>query len=515
MKTHLLILLVGLATRLASAAAPEPASEIIIGLSPFQPAAERAQQQAALQRFMVADCPTGSRVVVWDGWALTVVCEVRLAKLNYDSPAARIPRVAPALAALKQWFTKLDGRDAPVGLQNTGAIKVPEWLQAATTQPATGRRVIVVLASPFCNVLNEPSFSMVGTRYPSDGHLAAGEQSIYSITTKRGQLENTTVLWAYSSENVWASHNHRERVARWWSLFIAGQGPDAMLAAFSADLPQVLLAATRTNHRPIGAYAVNPADSAVVMHTALQREVPAKIPALPAPLPKPVPPPVAKLEPPPVPTPVIAVVTPPPAPVTPPPARVEMPPRLPEAKPPVKPAAPPVKPAEPIVNSIPVPVEIPKPAVGNMGIAAVWSSETGADIDLWVAAKPGLPEANFQKPNVERVRLFRDIRTAQAVKEDAQWKATWEYVDVAQAQIGEPVAWLNVYSAKGPVRGMVRVQFGEQVVDWPFQFNVTSGNQARDASLAARARSPYWLEIPIGEIFKQVPTGPATNPAAQ
>ena len=506
MKSTILIMIVGFSALFASAGTPEASQEIIIGLSPFQPAAERSKQQALLQRFVVADCPNGSRVVVWDGWALTVVCDVQLPKLAYDTPAARAPRVAPALAALKQWFAALDGKQTPAGMKDTGAIKVPEWLQAATAQPATSRRTIIILASPFCLVPNEPSFSMIETRYPSDGHLNAGDKSIYSITKKHGRLANTTVFWSYRSENVWASQNHRERVTRWWSLFIAGQGPNAMLAAFSADTPQILLAATRANQQAIGEYAVNPDDSAVLMHDAEQRQVPVEIQARPAPPPEPMPQHVTMPEPPPAPTPVAVVVTPPPpAPVAPPTARVETPPRAPEPE-----AR--AKPVEETATIIPVPAEIPKPAVGNIGIAAVWNAERGTDIDLWVAAKPGLPEAYWNRPRVERVRYFRDIRTAQTVKDNAQWRAVWEYVEVEGAQIAEPTVWLNVYEAKGPVSGIVRVQFNGRVEDCPFQFNVTSGNHGRDSNIAVRSRSPYWLEIRLDEIFKQTPTGHAISP---
>jgi len=312
-KTTLLILITGFSAWLTNAAAPESSPEIIIGLSPFQPTAERAKQQALLQRFIVADCPNGSRVVVWDGWALTVVCDLQLPRLAFDSPAARAPRVAPALAALKKWFAGVDGKQSQTGLKDTGAIKVPEWLHAATAQPASGRRTIVILASPFCLVPNEPAFSMVETRYPSDGHLSAGDKTIYSIGDKRGRLNDAAVLWAYPNENVWASQHHRERVTRWWSLFVAGQG--GALAVLSADAPQVLLAATRTNHRAIAEYAVSADDATLVMHTAQQREVPVKVQARPAPPPEPAPQPLAKPQPPPAPAPApVAVAPSPPAP---------------------------------------------------------------------------------------------------------------------------------------------------------------------------------------------------------
>ena len=495
MKTNILILIIGFFALLAAAAVPETSQEIIIGVSPFQSVTERTKQLALLQRFVVADAPNGSRVIVWDAWELRVICDVQLPALRFDSPAARVPRVAPALTALKQWFAELDRKQVPPGLKETEAIAVPQWLQAATAQSATGRRTIIVLASPLCFVPNEPAFSMVETHYPSDGHLNSGDKSIYSVTDKRGRLANNIILWAYPTETVWASPHHREQVARWWSLFIAGQGPNAMLCAFNSDATQVMRDATHANHRAIGEYAVNMDDAALVMHTAEQREVPVKIQqARLAPL-EPVPQPMAPVELPS--TPVIVVVPPATAPSS------------------VSEPEPPAKAVAETAIAVPMPSEIPKPAVGNVGIAAVWNAERGTDIDLWVAAKPGLPEAYWNRPRVERVRYFRDIRTPQAVKNNAQWQAVWEYCEVERAQVSDPTLWLNVYAAKGPVSGIVRVQFEGRIVDCPFQFNVANGNRGRDSNIATRSRSPYWLEIRLDEVFQNVTTNHVFNTASK
>jgi Ca-activated chloride channel family protein len=312
MKKNIVILNIVFSALLATAATPETTQELIVGLSPFQSVGERTNQVQMLQQFFPKDAPDNSHIVVWDAWELRVVCDVTLPKFAYDSPAARAPHMVAGLTNLKQWFTKMDGTPIPTGLKGTGAIKIPEWLQAATAQAAAGRRTIIILASPLCLVPSEPSFSMIETRYPSDAHLTAGEKSIYSIIQKRGLLANTVVLWAYPSENVWASQFHKDLVARFWSLFISGQGPNAELAFFSSDAAQALSATKNTQHRAIGEYAVNAGDSALVMHTAAPREVPVKIQphpvqvSRPEPTPAPAPAPVlAKPEPPTAPTPAV------------------------------------------------------------------------------------------------------------------------------------------------------------------------------------------------------------------
>lgn len=142
-----------------------------------------------------------------------------------------------------------------------------------------------------------------------------------------------------------------------------------------------------------------------------------------------------------------------------------------------------------------MPVEIPKPTVGNTGIADVWTAQPGTDVDLWVAVKPEMPEAFWNRTRLPRVTCFRDIRTAQSVKENAQWRVVLENVEIEAAQISGPACWLNLYEGRGPVREILRLQFDGHVVDRPFEFNVTSANLGRDANFPACSRSPYWQRV--------------------
>lgn len=320
MKKLILLLTMVISSLFARAGTPERMNEFTIGLSPFQPAAERTKQLALLQRFLLTDCPNGSRVRAMDAWGLTTIFDLQLPKLAYDSPAARAPLLVPAFGALQRWFGVLDTNQVPTALKDTAAIKIPEFFDAATARPATGYHTIIILASPFCLVPDEPSFSMIESRYPSDGHLpCTTAASVYGIADKHGRLANTAVLWAYPSESIWSSQYHRERITRWWTLFIAGQG--GVFGSFCGDAPQVLLAATQPAHRPIAEFALNRDDSAMVMHVAVQRNVQVEQPQ-PA-LPKVRRKPVASVGPLPVPAPQIPLMLAPNKPAP-----------LPDAKPP-------------------------------------------------------------------------------------------------------------------------------------------------------------------------------------
>lgn len=278
MKTTAALSIIALTTSLALAAPPQAPREIVVGLSPFQPAAERTNQQCLLQRFLLSECPTSTRVVIWDAWQIQVVSDIQPFRLNYDSPAARAPHLASALAAIGRWSTGIGVRQTPANLKDSAAIRAPQWLEAVAATPATGRRTVVILASPFCIVPDEPTFSMVQTRFPSDAHLGrTTADSIYGTADKHGHLAQTAVLWAYSSEDLFASQYHRRCISRWWCLYISSQGPNAMLAGFSSDAAQILSHSLSSDLRPVGDFAVDPADNALVMHVASERAIPVQL----------------------------------------------------------------------------------------------------------------------------------------------------------------------------------------------------------------------------------------------
>ena len=303
MKIIAILAIIGLACFIALAAPAEAPEEINIGLSPLQPAAERTKQQCLLQRFLLSQCPTSTRVVIWDAWQLQVLCDIPPFQLAYDSPAARAPRLAPALAAIVRWSVALPASQTPANLKDSAAVKLPEWLEAVAATPTAVRRTIVILASPFCIVPDEPSFSMLQARFPSDAHLGqTTATSIYGVADKHRRLANTSVLWAFSSEDLFASQYHRRCVLRWWCLYIASQGPNAVLAGFSSDTATILLQSLLTAHQPIGEFAVDASDTAMVMHVATERRIPVQVPQ-------------AKFTPPPE-LPERATVIPPPQPAT-------------------------------------------------------------------------------------------------------------------------------------------------------------------------------------------------------
>ena len=126
-----------------------------------------------------------------------------------------------------------------------------------------------------------------------------------------------------------------------------------------------------------------------------------------------------------------------------------------------------------------------------------------ADVDLYVAARPGAPEVFWRRAEATDAVYFRDIRHAGPQGRSGDWTASWEYVEVKHARLEDVSVWLNMFDTKGSVKGIVRIQWNGKTVDKPFEFNLNRGNQGADSSLAQRRQSSYWQEIKLRDLFPE------------
>jgi hypothetical protein len=84
---------------------------------------------------------------------------------------------------------------------------------------------------------------MVNGYFPSDGHLLASrEKSVYGIKGRPQALENISVFFGYLGD-PWVSELHQEKIARFWTLYLQGQG--SKLITFCGD-PATLFNSVRT-----------------------------------------------------------------------------------------------------------------------------------------------------------------------------------------------------------------------------------------------------------------------------
>jgi hypothetical protein len=382
--------------------------------------------------------------------------------------------------------------------RQAGQLALPQLVDEIARSREPGQPTVIVLCGTplfISSRATEEPFDMAGGLVPGDGAiLASASQSIYGTADRKNELNGTTVAWFIPDDKWMLSQPHGRAVLRAWTCFFHELG--ANLCSWSSDCATVFDRAAGGDTTPAMVASLDPQDKNVRMERVpgfrleqamakpqMAVEVASGVPTLTV---QTVRPPPAPLQPKPTPAPAGATATTLQMQKT-PPSFVEQ-----------------SKPVEQAIPATPMPAEIPAPAIGNIGVAAVWNGSRDSDIDLYVAAAPGSPEAYWHRPNVEHVRLFRDIRAAQSMKDTNHWDWVWEYCEVEESQLNQslqPTIWLNVYETSRPVSGIVRIQFQGHIVDRPFKFEVTRGNHGHDSDISSRSHSPYWQKVNLADFF--------------
>jgi hypothetical protein len=396
--------------------------------------------------------------------------------------------------------------------RQSAQLRLPQLLDGiARSRQPHGRLTVVVVGSPlyFASNEREAAFDMEKGLTPSDGMVAASvTQSLFGTIERKDQLLSAAIHWLTPSDDWAVGEMHRRAVVRFWTLFIGEQG--GTLTTFASDTARVFERAMQAEASPVLAAILDPNDKGLVMRPPpvfqLESAPPIKphVSFQPAELTKPslIPPaatsiPVAQPKPGPK---VEASINAPPPEA---PSHRVVPPTNSTAVSAVPSSTPKVE-SPGLTKAI---AEIPQAPTGHIGIAAVWEStafaSSTADVDLYVAARPGAPEVYWKRAEASDAIYFRDIRHAGPAKGETDWTASWEYVEVKHTRLQDLSIWLNLYETKASVSGIIRIQYNGKTVDKPFRFAANRGNHGADSKLTRRQQSPYWQEIKLREMFAE------------
>jgi hypothetical protein len=449
-------------------------NSVNIGISPYQGADESKVVRRHMGQFVLESQPN-TTIIVYDAYALTEIARFQIPQLRFDSPEERARRLAEPFSKLAEWYKQRATKEVSPLLNGSGAMRIPEFLQLLSQQRSSQPYSVLMIGNPINLSVDEPSFSMIGGKVPSDGHIKANvAASIYGTAEKVGRLRGCVVHLCYLHEDIWTNQLVKESVQRFWGLFISEQ--DGKLVDFTADLDRVFATVTQNDLATVGNYQLDPTDSNLEMRVVHERSIPVKD--------------VNKV--------TIASVPVetniPPIPVTPIAVVVEV-----NAVPETNISAPEVNmitvPKVSVVTNVP---PIPVAPNGRMGIAAWWQAD--ADVDLYVSV-PGQPELYYRNLRNKYGEYYRDIRQANQKGTEQNWRAKWEYVELSEKiPTAGLTCWLNLYKVNRgntpPISGMVRIQYGDgHFVEIPFRFNVTKGNGGADSRM--RQSSPYWVPIDL------------------
>ncbi|MCC6233330.1 MAG: hypothetical protein IT580_11845 [Verrucomicrobiales bacterium] len=215
----------------------------VMALSPYLDASAKEAAFRHVVRFLVTQMPVDSSLTLLDGYRLRTVARILIPDREaFRSEKTRLNQFSDALRETKRFLATNEVR-APAGpLSFGGALRVPQLLDFISEHLVPpGREVrVVLLGSPLYVDDKEPSFSMAAGYFPSDAHLAVTrERSVYGTQERGGCLSRVVVDWGYFGD-PWVSEVHRERVERFWRLFVARQG--GVLRTVATDLPTVFAA---------------------------------------------------------------------------------------------------------------------------------------------------------------------------------------------------------------------------------------------------------------------------------
>ena len=247
-------------THAADPALPVAAEEIggglVVGISPFLDPAAKDAVYLGLVRLIVETLPLGANLEVYDAYNLKSITRVAIpAAKVFNSPKTRANQFAQAIGEIKQFLAR---DNATAGVTNSGvegAIRLPQFCDfLAEDRPARTKGAtlpLLLLGSPLYQDAKEPGFSMTGGYFPSDGHLRASrEQSVFGYNPGENASAGPLVYWAYFGD-PWLSDLHREKVARFWALYLERRG--GRLASFSPDFSTAVGAFTSATPGPAAA----------------------------------------------------------------------------------------------------------------------------------------------------------------------------------------------------------------------------------------------------------------------
>ncbi|MEQ1854354.1 MAG: hypothetical protein ABMA01_22520 [Chthoniobacteraceae bacterium] len=173
------------------------------------------------------DAAPGSTVHVFDATGCRLVATLKAVP---GAPRQRMKALARPLAAARAFL------NAPrTGAELDGRVRLPYLVQAVSQLRLPAGSAVVVLGNPLFIGTGSDAYYSMTERVPTDGLLFLDRaRSIYSILGRERALAGQYWYMGFPAEGVFLDDSHRERVSRFWSVYLKCQG--ATLVTFQNGL---------------------------------------------------------------------------------------------------------------------------------------------------------------------------------------------------------------------------------------------------------------------------------------
>lgn len=252
MKTLSFVTLLLIAVLSCGASAPSRTNEggkrMVIGISPFLEKGMKDGVYRGIVRLVVEELPLGTSLWIYDAYHLRTITQVEIPNVRaFQSSKTRANQFSRQIGELKEFLAREHEKPVAPRLSLNEAVRLPQLMEfiASNLQSAEEARplTVLLLGHPLYMDAKEPGFSMVDGYFPSDAHLTTTrDKSVYGLNpeNRTDLLKDIVVHFGYFGD-PWLSEVHRDKISRFWSLYLQGQG--AQLATFTGDLPTVFAAA--------------------------------------------------------------------------------------------------------------------------------------------------------------------------------------------------------------------------------------------------------------------------------
>ena len=221
------------------------ATEYLIGLSPYTPAAQANTQAKHISQFLIKTLKVGDNATIYDAWHLRTVATFHGPKNRaYAHPRTILKTNGTAIAKLRRFVSTSrvpHGSNEPLV---RGAVNLPQFLRMlGQYRTSTGPIEVLIFANPLYDHPKSRAFSMANGRVPGFGHLFhSSTATIYGVDNLK-LLSEMRVHFAYPDAR-WSQHPHHAiYVERFWRHFISRQG--GSFVTFTGD-PTLLFSRVRS-----------------------------------------------------------------------------------------------------------------------------------------------------------------------------------------------------------------------------------------------------------------------------
>jgi len=211
-------------------------TNFVIVLADSYPASiDREKLSDKIIKFVISDLKEGESLLVLGDNEKTIAEFKVPDKEGYGNANVKKKKFMKGFIELKNSMKKI-----PLTKDNKPQLfKEPQILKHLATnkiveQGENNASVLLVGTALYADE-REPGFNMIDGWFPSDGHIRVDEKhSIYGTANKTNFLRNFSIHHLVTNnESDWVNELHKQRISRFWYLFIKSQ--DGSLPTFTID----------------------------------------------------------------------------------------------------------------------------------------------------------------------------------------------------------------------------------------------------------------------------------------